>query len=224
MSRTLGVSDEVRDYVQRFGAREHPVLRRCREETNAMGDISRMQVSCEQGALMQVLVKAVHARRAVEVGVFTGYSATAVALAMQQIHGEDACLVACDVSEEYLDRARRYWDQAGVAHVVHTRIGPAAESLRHMLAEGQAEHFDVAFIDADKTGYDTYYELCLQLLRSGGLMLIDNMLWGGSVADPTDTAADTRALRALATKIHDDRRVDMTLATVGDGLSVVVKR
>ena len=224
MSRTLGVSDEVRDYVQRFGAREHPVLRRCREETNTMGDISRMQVSCEQGALMQVLVKAVHARRAVEVGVFTGYSSTAVALAMQEIHGSDACLVACDLSEEYASRARRYWDQAGVSRLIQLRIGPAAETLKHMLAEGQGEHFDMAFIDADKTGYDAYYELCLQLLRSGGLMLIDNMLWGGSVADPANREADTQALRTLAAKIHDDRRVDMALATIGDGLSVVVKR
>jgi caffeoyl-CoA O-methyltransferase len=224
MSRSLGVSEEVRAYVQRFGAREHPVLRRCREETDAMGEVSRMQISCEQGALMQVLTKAIHARRAVEVGVFTGYSSLSVALAMQELHGEDALLVACDLSEEYVAKARRYWAQAGVDHVVQVRLGAAADTLKHMLSEGMAEEFDLAFIDADKTGYDAYYELCLQLLRSGGLMLIDNMLWSGRVADPAEADADTAALRALAAKIHDDRRVDMALATIGDGLSVVVKR
>jgi caffeoyl-CoA O-methyltransferase len=223
MSTTIGVSEEVRSYVQRFGAREHPVLRRCREET-AQLENARMQVSCEQGAVMQVLAKAIHARRAVEVGVFTGYSSLAVGLAMQEIHGEDACLIACDLSEDYVARARKYWDQAGLNHVIHTRLGPAADSLRHLLSEGQEGSFDLAFIDADKTGYDAYYELCLKLLRSGGLMLIDNMLWGGSVADESNREADTAALRALAAKIHDDKRVDMALATIGDGLSMVVKR
>jgi caffeoyl-CoA O-methyltransferase len=223
MSTTLGVSEPVRSYVQRFGAREHPVMRRCREETAAL-EQARMQVSCEQGAVMQVLAKAIHARRAIEVGVFTGYSSLAVALAMQEIHGSDACLVACDISEDYVARARRYWAQAGVDHTIQLRLGPAADTLRHLLAEGQADSFDLAFIHADKTGYDAYYELCLQLLRPGGMMLIDNMLWGGSVAEPLNTEADTAALRALAAKIHDDKRVDMALATIGDGLSMVVKR
>ena len=223
MSTTLGVSEPVRSYVQRFGAREHPVMRRCREETAALAN-ARMQVSCEQGAVMQVLAKAIHARRALEVGVFTGYSSLAVALALEELHGTDACLVACDISEEYVSRARRYWEQAGVTHTIQTRIGPAADSLRHLLDAGLEGSFDLAFIDADKTGYDTYYELCLALVRSGGLLLIDNMLWSGSVADEANHEADTEALRALAAKIHDDRRVDMALATIGDGLSMVVKR
>jgi predicted O-methyltransferase YrrM len=223
MSRSVFVSDQVRDYVQRWGAREHPVLARCREETAAMSNAS-MQISCEQGAFMQTMVAAIHARRALEVGVFTGYSSTAMALAMQAIHGDDALVMGLDVSEEYTAKARGYWKAAGVDHVVQLRIGPAADTMKHMLAEGDAESFDLMFIDADKTGYDAYYELGLELLRSGGLMLIDNMLWGGDVADPSVHEPAAEALRALARKIHDDKRVDMTLATVGDGLSLVVKR
>ena len=223
MSRSVFVSDQVRDYVQRWGAREHPVLARCRQDTAAMPN-SSMQISCEQGAFMQTLVAAIHARRALEVGVFTGYSSPAVALTMQAIHGDDALVIGLDVSEEYAAKARGYWKAAGVDHVVQLRIGPATDTMKHMIAEGDAESFDLMFIDADKTGYDAYYELGLKLLRSGGLMLIDNMLWGGDVADPDNHGADTEALRALAQKIHDDKRVDMTLATVGDGLSVVVKR
>jgi caffeoyl-CoA O-methyltransferase len=173
---------------------------------------------------MQVLAQAAQARRAVEVGVFTGYSSTAVALTMKTMHGPGATLVACDIAEEFVSRARRYWADADVDEVVETRIGPAAESLAALLDEGGGGTFDFAFIDADKTGYDTYYELCLKLLRRGGMLLIDNMLWSGAVADPARTDADTAALRALAAKIHDDARVDMTLVTIGDGLSVVVKR
>jgi O-methyltransferase len=224
MSRTIGVSDEVRAYVQRWGARENGALARCREETAAMGEVARMQISAEQGAFMQVMAYAIHARRALEVGVFTGYSSTAVALAMQAMHGEDALLVACDVSEAYAARARGYWKEAGVDHIVQLRLGPALDTLKHLLAAGEAESFDLMFIDADKGGYGAYYECGLKLLRSGGVMLIDNMLWGGSVADEANQEPDTRALRQLAAHIHDDRRVDMALATIGDGLSVVVKR
>ena len=223
MSRSVFISEPVRDYVQRWGAREHPVLARCREETQKMSNAS-MQISCEQGAFMQTMVAALHARRALEVGVFTGYSSTAMALAMQAIHGDDALVVGLDVSEDYTAQARKYWKAAGVDHVVQLRIGPAADTLKHLIAEGDAGTFDLMFIDADKTGYDAYYELGLRLLRSGAVMLLDNMLWGGDVADPEKTSPDTEALRALAHKIHDDKRVDMTLATIGDGLSVVVKR
>ena len=223
MSRSEFVSDQVREYVQRWGAREHPVLKRCREETAAMPNAA-MQISCEQGAFMQTMAAAIHARRALEVGVFTGYSSTAVALTMQAIHGDDALVIGLDTSEDYTAKARNYWKAAGVDHIVQLRLGPAADTMKHLIAEGDEESFDLMFIDADKTGYDAYYELGLRLLRSGGLMLIDNMLWSGRVADPGEDAADTQALRALAQKIHDDKRVDMTLATIGDGLSVVVKR
>ena len=223
MSRSIGLTDPVRDYIQRWSARENGTLVRCREETAAMPN-ARMQISAEQGAFMQVMAYAIHARRALEVGVFTGYSSTAVALAMQAMHGEDALLVACDTSEDYTAKARGYWKEAGVDHIVQLRLGPALDTLKHLLAEGDGESFDLMFIDADKTGYDGYYECGLKLLRSGGMMLIDNMLWNGDVADEANTSPDTEALRALARKIHDDRRVDMTLASIGDGLSVVVKR
>ena len=224
MSRSEFVSEAVEAYVQKFGAREHPALARCRVETNAMGAIANMQISPEQGAFMQVMARAVGARRAVEVGVFTGYSSLAVALAMKAMHGSDCDLVACDISEEYTARARGYWAEAGVEDVIDLRIAPAVETLDTLVAGGRAGDFDLAFIDADKTGYDAYYERCLTLLRPGGLMLIDNMLWSGRVADAAETAPDTVALRALAARIHADERVEMTLATVGDGLTLAVKR
>jgi caffeoyl-CoA O-methyltransferase len=219
----MGLSENVKAYVQHWAVREHPALARCRADTAADAR-AVMQISPEQGALMQVLARALRARHALEVGVFTGYSSTAVALAMKAMHGSDAELVACDLSEDFVHRARGYWREAGVQDVVTPRIGPAAESLREMIDEGREGDFDLMFIDADKTGYDTYYELGLRLLRCGGMILIDNMLWSGAVADPGEASADTLALRALAAKIHADDRVDMTLATVGDGLSVVVKR
>lgn len=223
MSRTLFASDEVRAYVQRWGVRGHPVLERCQRETQA-GEHSSMQISPEQGAFMQTMAQVTGARRALEVGVFTGYSALAVTLAMRALHGADARLVACDISEDYVAKARGYWREAGVDDLIETRIGPAAASLRGLIKEGQAGAFDLMFIDADKPGYDAYYELGLELLRPRGLMLIDNMLWDGDVADPAKTSESTEALRALAKKIHGDERVDMTLATIGDGVSVVVKR
>jgi predicted O-methyltransferase YrrM len=223
MSASIGVSENVRTYVQHWGVREHPALARCRADTAADAR-SVMQISPEQGALMQVLAKALRARHALEVGVFTGYSSTAVALAMKAMHGSAAELIACDISEDFVHRARGYWREAGLQDVITPCIGPAAESLRGLIDDGREGTFDLMFIDADKTGYDTYYELGLRLLRPGGVMLIDNMLWNGAVAEVGDTSADTIALRALAAKIHADDRVDMTLATVGDGLSVVVKR
>jgi predicted O-methyltransferase YrrM len=223
MSASMGLSPAVKAYVQNWGVREHPAMARCRADT--AGDARAvMQISPEQGALMQALARAIGARRALEVGVFTGYSSSAVALAMKALHGGDCELVACDISPDFVGRARTYWRDAGVEDVIAVRLGPAAQSLESLIDEGRAGHFDLMFIDADKTGYDSYYELGLRLLRPGGLMLIDNMLWSGAVADQADTSADTVALRALAAKIHGDDRVDMTLATVGDGLSVVVKR
>lgn len=224
MSRSEFVSDSVAAYVQRFGAREHPALVRCRIETNAMGALANMQISPEQGAVMQVLTRATGARRAIEIGVFTGYSSTATALAMKALHGTECELIACDISDEYLGKARSYWDEADVADIIATRIGPAVGSLDALIADGRTGDFDLVFIDADKTGYDAYYERGLTLLRAGGLMLIDNMLWSGRVADPAETDADTIALRALAAKIAADERVDMTLATIGDGVSMIVKR
>ncbi|MGA2953690.1 MAG: class I SAM-dependent methyltransferase [Caulobacteraceae bacterium] len=223
MGYSLGLSDEVRDYVRRVGVAEHPVLARCRTET-AADPRAQMQISPEQGAFMQVLATAIRARRALEVGVFTGYSSTAVALAMQAMHGADAELIACDISGSLVDRAAGYWRAAEVEAIVQARVGPGGDSLRALLDEGLHGHFDLMFIDADKGGYDVYYELGLELVRPGGLILIDNMLWSGAVADPKDSSADTLALRALAAKIHADPRVTATLAAVGDGLSIVVRK
>jgi caffeoyl-CoA O-methyltransferase len=223
MSTSFGLSEPVVAYLQRWGVDEHPVLARCRAET-ASDPRAIMQISPEQGALMQVLATAIRARRALEVGVFTGYSSTAVALAMKAMHGADAELVACDISGALVDRAGGYWRAAEVDGIVSPRIGPAADSLRALLDEGLHGHFDMMFIDADKPSYDAYYELGLELLRPGGLMLIDNMLWSGAVADPADTSESTLALRALAAKIHADGRVESTLASIGDGLSIVVRK
>ena len=223
MSVSMGLTPEVLGYLQKWGVNEHPALTRCRAETSS-DPRARMQISPEQGALMQVLATAIRARRALEVGVFTGYSSTAVALALKALHGADAELVACDISGALVDRAASYWREAGVEEIVTPRVGPAADTLRALLDEGLHGHFDLMFIDADKTGYDAYYELGLELLRPGGLMLIDNMLWSGAVADPKDTSADTVALRALAAKIHADSRVESTLASIGDGLSVIVRK
>ncbi len=178
MSRSMGLSPEVLGYLQKWGVNEHPVLARCRAET-ASDPRAGMQISPEQGALMQVLATAIRARRALEVGVFTGYSSTATALALKAMHGADAELVACDLSGSLIDRAAAYWREAGVAEIVTPRVGPGADTLRALLDEGLHGHFDLMFIDADKTGYDAYYELGLELLRPGGLMLIDNMLWSG---------------------------------------------
>jgi caffeoyl-CoA O-methyltransferase len=223
MSTSFGLSEAVVSYLQRWGVDEHPVLARCRAET-ASDPRAIMQISPEQGAFMQVLATAIRARRVLEVGVFTGYSSTALALAMKAMHGADAELVACDISGSLVDRASGYWRAAGVEGIVAPRIGPAADTLRALLDEGLHGHFDLMFIDADKAGYDAYYELGVELLRQGGLMLIDNMLWSGAVADPADSSADTVALRALAAKIHADGRVESTLASIGDGLSIVVRK
>jgi caffeoyl-CoA O-methyltransferase len=211
--------------VQRVGVREHPALSVCREETHR--DLAAqfgMQISPEQGAFMQVMAWATRARTAVEVGVFTGYSSTATALALKAMHGREARLYALDISEAFVARARKTWKAAGVEDVIDARIGPAAQSLEALLGQGLAGQVDLAFIDADKTGYDAYYELTLKLLRPGGLMLLDNMFRDGRVADPSINDPDTVALRALGEKIGKDDRVEMTLASIGDGLSMVVKK
>jgi caffeoyl-CoA O-methyltransferase len=178
-----------------------------------------MQISPDQGQFMALLIKLLGARRAIEIGVFTGYSALTVALALP----DDGRLLACDISDDYTRVGRPYWNQAGVAHKIELRLAPALETLDAQLAAGAAGQYDFAFIDADKTGYDAYYERCLQLLRTGGLIAIDNTLWGGSVARPA-TDADTRALQQLNTKLRDDQRIDLSLLAIGDGLTLARKR
>jgi predicted O-methyltransferase YrrM len=218
MSRMMPVTEELIAYVGKVGAREHPALRRCREETAKLAN-SQMQIGPDQGAVMALLAQLIGALRYLEVGTFTGYSALAVALALP----DDGRVVCCDISREYTDRAQAYWVQAGVSSKIDLRIGPALETLDEMIADNAAP-FDFAFIDADKANYDGYYERVLKLLRPGGLVALDNMLWSGHVADAKFTDADTAALRALNEKIHDDARVDMALATLGDGVMLARKR
>ena len=214
----MPVTEELIAYVTKIGAREHPALRRCREETAKM-PMSQMQIGPDQGAVMALLAQLIGATRYVEVGTFTGYSALAVALVLP----DDGRIVCCDISREYTDRAREYWVQAGVSSKIDLRIGPALQTLDEMIADNVAP-FDFAFIDADKTNYDGYYERALQLVRPGGLIALDNMLWSGQVANPKNTDAETIALRALNQKIHDDERVDMAMATLGDGVMLARKR
>jgi O-methyltransferase len=224
MSVSIGLSHEVVGYLGAHNPPEHPILRRCRAETAAMGDIARMQISSEQGALMQLLAKMVHARTAIEVGVFTGYSSLAVALAMKEIHGDAAKLYALDVNADYTAKAKDYWAAAGVDGICELRLAPAAETLTQFVKEERGGTFDFAFIDADKTGYQNYYDRCLSLLRPGGIMLFDNMLWSGAVADPSDKDEDTVALRELAAFAKKDGRVDVALTAVGDGVLICRKK
>ena len=179
-----------------------------------------MQISPAQGAFMAFLVRLLGVKRALEVGTFTGYSALVVAEAMPK----DGRLIACDVSEEWTAIGRPFWERAGVAEKIDLRLAPATETLDGLLAAGDAGAFDFAFIDADKANYDAYYERCLRLLRTGGVIGIDNVLWGGSVANEAANDADTLAIRALNAKVRDDTRVDLSMLPIGDGLTLVVKR
>jgi predicted O-methyltransferase YrrM len=218
MSRMIPVTEALMEYVQRVGAREHPALRRCREETAQLPN-SNMQIAPEQGAFLALLAKLLGARQTLEIGTFTGYSALSVALALP----EDGRLVALDVSREYTDRARRYWKEAGMDNRVELRLGPALDSLDRMIGSGEGP-FDMGFIDADKSNYDHYYERVLWLIRSGGVIALDNMLWSGAVADASINDPDTCALRALNAKIQADERVDMAMATIADGVMLARKR
>ncbi len=218
-NKSIGLPDNLHEYILAVSLREAAVLQELRAETAALPN-HNMQIAPEQGQFMALLVKLIGARRALEVGVFTGYSSLAVALALP----DDGQITACDVSEEFTAVARKYWQKAGVAHKIRLHLAPAATTLARLLAEGQAGQFDFAFIDADKPNYDNYYEQCLQLLRPGGLLAIDNVLWDGKVADTAVTDPDTAAIRALNQKLHRDERVDLSLVPIGDGLTLARKR
>jgi caffeoyl-CoA O-methyltransferase len=206
------------DYLVRVSVREPEVLARLREETRTL-PWAGMQIGPDQGQFMRFVVESIGARRAIEVGVFTGYSSISVALGLP----DDGELVACDVSDDWTRIARRYWEEAGVAHKIRLHLRPAVETLDALLADGREGEFDFAFVDADKEAYDAYYERCLRLLRPGGVAAFDNVLWGGSVADPASTDADTLALRALNEKLRDDARVSITMLSIGDGLTLARK-
>ncbi|MBK6349853.1 MAG: class I SAM-dependent methyltransferase [Proteobacteria bacterium] len=218
-NRSIMLTDSLYEYLTDVSLRESPLLLALREETSKLTQRS-MQISPEQGQFMALLARLTGARRCLEVGVFTGYSSLVTALALP----DDGSIVACDVSEEWTAVARRYWREAGVVHKIELRLAPASETLDNLLAQGQAGTFDFAFIDADKTSYLAYYERTLALLRTGGLVLVDNTLWSGRVADPEVADADTVALRHFNEVLHRDERVDLSLLPMGDGLTVVRKR
>jgi predicted O-methyltransferase YrrM len=215
--RSIRITDALADYIQTVSLREPDVLRRLREETATMEDAG-MQISPDQGQFMALLARLIGARRTLEVGTFTGYSALAMALALPA----DGRVVACDVSREWTAVGERYWREAGVAAKIDLRIAPALQTLDALIAAG--ERFDFAFIDADKENYDGYYERALKLVRRGGIIAIDNVLWGGSVINPAKRDADTEAIRALNRKLATDERIDLSLVPVGDGLTLAVPR
>lgn len=218
--RTIQMTDHLHDYILATAVREHPVQRKLRAATAELGGPAGMQIAPEQGALMRLLVELTGTRRMIEVGTFTGYSALSCALAMPP----DGRLVACDVSAEWTAIARRHWAEAGMADRIDLRLGPALATLDGLLSEGCADGFDMAFIDADKENYDGYYERCLRLVRPGGLIMADNTLWNGSVADPGDQRPATAALRAFNEKLGRDDRVTVSMVPIGDGLTLARRR
>jgi predicted O-methyltransferase YrrM len=218
-NKTIGISDELAAYVVEVGTREPDVLARLREETATLPQ-HVMQIAPEQGAFLAMLAELLGARRCIEVGTFTGYSSTAVALALP----EDGSIVCCDVSEEWTAMARRYWEEAGVAGMIDLRLAPALETLDRLLDEGEEGTYDFAFVDADKVGYDSYYERLLRLVRPGGLIALDNTLRRGDVLDPAPDDDDTRAIRALNAKLADDQRVSLCLLPVADGVTLARRR
>lgn len=217
-AKSTFIDPAIQEYIAATVVREHPVLRELREETEHHPR-ARMAIGPEQGQLMQLLAHAIGARRYLEIGVFTGYSSLAMALALPF----DGYVLACDVSEEYTGIARRHWQAAGVAKKIDLRIAPALETLARVRAEG-APPFDLAFIDADKANVDAYYENALELVRPGGLILVDNVLWDGAVLDEATVDPDTRALRSLNAKAGGDERVDAALVPICDGLLIALKR
>lgn len=216
---TLAMNERLQRYLVENTVREAAVLARLRQLTAKMPQAS-MQIAPEQGQLLQLLVRLIDARRCLEVGTFTGYSALAVALAMPG----DGRIVACDVSAEWTAIARRFWAEAGVDSRIDLRLAPALATLDGLLADGHGSSFDFAFIDADKTNYVAYYERVVELLRPGGLLAVDNVLWGGDVADPAVQDTETNAIRALNDRARDDARVDISLVPIGDGLLLARRR
>ena len=218
-SRSIGLDEALYQYLLAHSLNEHPLLAELRAETAEMSE-ANMQIAPEQGQFMAMLARMLGARRYLEVGTFTGYSALAVTMAMPD-QSQTVCL---DVSREWTEIAQRYWIRAGLADRIDLHLRPAAETLRQLIDDGWFGDFDLAFIDADKSGYIEYYEHCLQLVRPGGLILIDNTLWDGEVADPANQHPETQAIRAFNRHAHQDERVDLSLIPLGDGLTMARKR
>lgn len=218
MIRTVPTSHAVVSYLSKISARESRAQMSCREDTSKLPNAG-MQIGADQGAVMAIILRLMGAKRYLEIGTFTGYSALTAA----QVLPEKGRVVAIDVSAEYTNRARRYWKMAGVEEKIDLRLGAATDVLEAMITNAEPP-FDFIFIDADKINYDVYYERALTLLRTGGLIALDNMLWSGTVADETNRDSDTVALRTLSRKIHEDDRVEMALAALGDGLMLALKK
>lgn len=217
--RPTPITDSLYDYVLSVGMREPEILRELREETGRLEN-GEFQIAPEQGPFLATLIQMLRAKNGIEIGTFTGYSALWVAAAMPP----DGNLICCDVSEEYTSIARKYWEKSGLAPKIDLRIGPALETIDSLLTGGWAGIMDYAFIDADKANYDAYYEACLELVRPGGLIAIDNTLWDGKVADDGVNDPDTVAIRALNKKLHADERVWLSFLPFADGLTLALKR
>ncbi|RUR73759.1 class I SAM-dependent methyltransferase [Chlorogloeopsis fritschii PCC 9212] len=217
-NQTIGLTQQLYDYLLSVSVREPEILTQLRQET-AKHPMAEMQIAPEQGQFMGLLVQLIGAKKTLDIGVFTGYSSLVVALALPA----DGKVVACDVSEEYTAIARRYWQQAGVAEKIELHIAPALETLEQLLAAGEEETFDFAFIDADKSNYENYYELALQLVRPKGLIAIDNVLWSGRVADRHVQDNRTNKIRGLNQKLHQDQRVTISMVPIADGLTLAMK-
>jgi predicted O-methyltransferase YrrM len=217
--RTLSLDDRLYDYLLSVSLRDSTLDRALRAETDAL-EHGVMQIAADQAQFMTLLVRLSGARRAIEIGTFTGYSALAIARGLPS----DGRLVTCDISREWTAIAQRYWDQAGLDHLIDLRLAPALETLQSLLAANEAGRFDFAFIDADKTALPDYYEACLTLLRAGGLIAVDNVLWDGRVADPAAHDESTRAIRAFNRRLYQDPRIDLSLLPIGDGLTLARKR
>jgi predicted O-methyltransferase YrrM len=216
--QTIGFDQSLYDYLLANSLREPEILAQLRQET-AQHPLGRMQIAPEQGQFMALLVQLMGAKKTLEIGVFTGYSALAIALALPP----DGKLIACDINEEYTTIARRYWQQAGVDYKIDLQLAPALETLDKLLQTRQAGTFDFAFIDADKSNYDNYYEQALQLVRTGGVIAIDNVLWSGRVADPTVQDNRTQKIRNFNRKLYQDQRIVLSLVPIGDGLTLAIK-
>lgn len=218
-TKSFFLDDRLYEYLLSVSLRDDPVAARLREETSRLAQ-SNMQIAPEQAQFLALLVRLAGARRTLDIGVFTGYSALAVARALP----DDGEVVALDVSKEWTDIARRYWREAGVDDRIDLHIAPADQSLDALIADGASGTFDFAFIDADKENYTAYFERSLELLRPGGVIAVDNVLWSGSVADPSNREPDTEAIRDFNRKLHHDDRIELSMVPIADGLTLAVKR
>jgi len=220
MSKTIiEMSEQLYGYMINTWSRESEIMSELREETAKL-EMSAMQISADQAQFMAFLVKLIQAKNVIEIGTFTGYSALAIALAS----GDDCKINCCDVSQEWTDIAKRYWEKAHVSHKIQLHLAPALDTLQNFLTDDLIGSFDFAFIDADKANYDNYYEACLQLVRPGGLVAIDNVFWGGWVADESQQDEDTVAIRTLNKKLQEDERIELSIVPIGDGLTLAMKR